>query len=230
MIKVAIGVDRREMPAYHVAAHSIMRRSSAPVAFLPISLDMLGGIFTRPTNNIQSTEFSFSRFLVPFLCDYEGWALFIDCDVVILKDITELWNLRDDRFAVMCVKHQHEPDQDRKFLGEVQTRYEKKNWSSVMLMNCEKCRDLTPEYVNSASGLELHRFQWLSSDDLIGALPPSWNHLVGYSSGELKEQSLLHYTEGGPYFADYRRSKWSEVWIEEMAHLAAVQERKLSEA
>ena len=30
-----------------------------------------------------------------------------------------------------------------------------------MLMNCRKCTTLTPDYVNKASGLELHQFKWL---------------------------------------------------------------------
>jgi lipopolysaccharide biosynthesis glycosyltransferase len=229
VIRVAIGVDYREEAGYHVACHSIMRRSSKPLCFIPIALNNLGGLMWRERNNLQSTEFSFSRFLAPYLCNFEGWVIFMDSDVVVIDDIAKLWALRDDRYAVMCVKHDHNPSGDIKFLGAAQTKYEKKNWSSVMLMNCAKCRALTPEYVNTASGLELHRFQWLANDDLIGEIPKEWNHLVTYSQGELADQSLLHYTEGGPYFSDYKNTKWADVWHNEHQEMNTVVEKTLGE-
>jgi len=137
-----------------------LKRASCAVSTTPLMIKGLrdSGLMTRPLQPNQSTEFSFSRFLVPYLMNYQGWALFVDNDVVMLEDIAELWALRDDDFAVMCVKHNHVPEEGTKFLGEAQTQYEKKNWSSVMLINCSKCTALTPDYVNSASGLELHRF------------------------------------------------------------------------
>ena len=187
MIRVFLGYDHRETVAYHVACHSIHSRSSQPVEIAPIMLSQLGGLFTREKNSLQSTDFSFSRFLTPYLCGYEGWALFADCDVICLDDIANLWKLRDDKYAVMCVHHDHRPKGDTKFLGEKQTQYEKKNWSSVMLMNTARCKALTPEYVNTKSGLELHRFHWLESEDLIGEIPAKWNHLVDYASGNSGE-------------------------------------------
>ena len=179
-------------------------------------LSQLKGTFTRERNNLQSTDFSFSRFLVPYLCGYEGWALFADSDIICLDDIANLWAMRDDQYAVMCVQHDHRPKEDTKFLGEPQTQYEKKNWSSVMLMNTAKCTALTPVYVNTKSGLELHRFHWLDNEDLIGAIPHKWNHLVDYDA-ELPESELgiLHYTEGGPYFKDYKNCGYADTWRRE---------------
>ena len=216
MIRVFLGYDHREAVAYHVACHSIHVRSSQPVEIAPVMLSQLEGVFTRERNNLQSTDFSFSRFLVPYLCNYQGWALFADSDVICLEDIANLWALRDDRYAVMCVHHDHQPKEETKFLGEPQTQYEKKNWSSVMLMNAAKCKALTPEYVNTKSGLELHRFHWLDGDDLIGEIPPKWNHLVDYNP-ELAENELgiLHYTEGGPYFEDYKDCGYADLWRRE---------------
>jgi hypothetical protein len=121
--------------------------------------------------------------------------------MLMLDDIAKLWELRDERYAVQVVKHEHAPTETTKFLGAVQTKYEKKNWSSLMLMNCGKCKALTPEYVNTASGLELHQFKWLGDDGLIGELPAVWNHLVGYD--DWGRPSLLHYTTGGPWFKEY---------------------------
>jgi len=228
-IKIAVGVDYREVTGYHVLCHSIMRRASKPVSFIPIALNNLSSLMYRKRNNLQSTEFSFSRFLVPYLCNYQGWAIFMDSDIVVLDDIEKLWALRDDRYAVMCVKHDHRPNNDVKFLGAVQTCYEKKNWSSVMLLNCAKCTSLTPEYVNTASGLDLHRFHWLSDESLIGEIPPQWNHLVGYSEGELADQAALHYTEGGPYFKAYKDTKWADVWFDEKNDMATVIEKNLKD-
>ena len=161
MIRVFIGYDAREAIAFSVLEHSIHRRASAPVAIAPVMLDQLKAVYRRERNPLQSTDFSFSRFLTPWLCGYEGWAVFMDCDQLVLDDIAKLWALRDERYAVQVVKHNHVPKEQVKFLGEKQSKYEKKNWSSVMLMNCAKCRALTPEYVNTASGLELHQFKWL---------------------------------------------------------------------
>jgi hypothetical protein len=168
MIRVFIGYDDREAAAFGVLAHSIHARASEPVAVAPVRLSELRSVYRRERNPLQSTDFSFSRFLTPWLCDYQGWAVFMDCDMLVLDDIAKLWRLRDERYAVQVVKHVHVPKEEVKFLGAVQTKYEKKNWSSVMLMNCAKCRALTPDYVNQASGLELHQFKWLAGDHLIG--------------------------------------------------------------
>ena len=205
-IKVCIVYDPREAVAYHVLAHSIISRSSMPVAFVPIALSTLKNEMWRERNPLQSTDFSFSRFLAPYLCGYEGWSIFMDSDVLCIDDIAKLWALRDDRYAVMCVQHDHRPNEETKFLGAAQTQYEKKNWSSVMLFNNARCKALTLDYVNDSSGLELHRFKWLSGDEEIGALPQGWNHLVGYSDTAFEDIHFLHYTEGGPYFKDFKDS------------------------
>jgi len=180
MIRIFIGYDSREATAFHVASHSIHTRSSLPVSITPVMLSQLNGVFGRDRDQNQSTEFSFSRFLVPYLSDFEGWSIFMDGDVLCLDDVAKLWDMRDESYVVQVVKHHHVPKEKTKFLGEKQTVYEKKNWSSVMLFQNSKCKALTPEYVNAASGLELHRFKWLGNDDLIGEIPHRWNHLVDY--------------------------------------------------
>jgi lipopolysaccharide biosynthesis glycosyltransferase len=216
MIRIFIGYDPREAVAFNVLAHSIQTRASEPVTIAPLMLSQLGALMWRERHNLQSSDFSFSRFLVPHLCDYQGWALFMDCDMLMLDDVAKLWALRDEAFAVQCVKHDHVPAEATKFLGEAQTRYEKKNWSSVMLFNNAKCRALTPDYVNTASGLDLHRFNWLGSDDLIGEIPHRWNHLVDYDpSLPAAEVSNLHFTTGGPYFPDYVTCGYADLWYAE---------------
>ena len=214
MIRVFIGFDSRETVAFHVLAHSIHARASEPVTIAPLLLSQLTGVLTRERHPLQSTDFSFSRFLTPFLSDYAGWSVFMDCDMLMLDDIARLWELRDDRYAVMVVKHDHVPKETVKFLGEPQSKYEKKNWSSVMLFNNSRCKALTPQYVNTASGLELHQFKWLESDGLIGSLPQRWNHLVGYLE-PTADASLVHYTLGGPYFEKYRNCHYAEEWRRE---------------
>lgn len=200
------------MPALsNVLAHSINARSSQPVAVTLLSLAQLSAIFRRERNPLQSTEFSFSRFLVPHLCEYSGWGIFMDNDMVALDDIAKLWALRDESFAVQVVKHDHRPNETTKFLGEKQTAYEKKNWSSVMLFNNARCKTLTPEYVGAASGLDLHQFKWLENDSLIGEIPPRWNHLVGYNA-PTPDVSLVHYTLGGPYFKEYADCEHAQTW------------------
>lgn len=213
MIRVFIGFDRRETAAFNVLSHSIQARASQPVLIAPLALSQLGHVFKRDWNPLQSTEFSFTRFLVPYLSDYQGWSLFCDCDMLMLDDIAKLWALRDDKFAVQVVKHDHQPKEAIKFLDQPQTPYAKKNWSSVILFNNAKCTALTPDYVNTATGLQLHQFKWLASDDLIGELPRRWNYLVDYYETVPGNQvSLLHYTEGGPYFEKYQNCGYANEW------------------
>jgi len=214
MIRVFIGYDPREAVAFGVLSHSIHSRASLPVSIAPLMLSQLDGLMWRERNPLQSTDFSFSRFLTPYLSGYEGWSIFMDCDMLVLDDIARLWALRDERYAVMCVKHDHQPEEDTKFLNAVQTRYQKKNWSSVMLFNNARCRALTPEYVNTASGLELHQFKWLEGDHLIGEIPHRWNHLVGYDAPD-PDVSLVHYTIGGPYFHEWHDCEYAEAWRRE---------------
>src|ERR1700687_4512773 len=224
MIRVFVGSARGGAAAFSVLPHSSHARTSQPVAIAPVMLSELSGIYRRERNPLQSTDFSFSRFLVPYLCGYKGWAIFMDCDMLVLDDIAQLWKMRNERYAVQVVKHVHVPREDVKFLGAVQTKYEKKNWSSVMLMNCAKCGALTPEYVNKASGLELHQFTGLEGAHLIGEIPSAWNHLVGYDAPRA-DASLVHFTIGGPYFKDYANCEYSDAWRKELAAMTHVQQR-----
>jgi len=224
MIRVFIGFDARETVAWHVLTHSILARSTAPVSFIPLALNNLGPLMTRDRNALQSTDFSFSRFLTPYLSNYEGWSLFMDCDMLVMRDIAELWALRDDRYAVMCVKHEHVPKETIKFLDAPQTAYQKKNWSSVMLFNNSQCRSLTPEFVNTASGLELHQFKWLEADSQIGSLPETWNHLVGYQSPR-SGVANAHFTLGGPYFSGYENCEYAKEWFSEHQAMEHVHQR-----
>lgn len=215
-IRLFIGYDPREAVAWHVLAHSVLARAGQPVSIAPLALRGLGSLMTRERSPLQSTDFAFSRFLTPYLAGYEGWALFMDCDMLVRDDIATLWALRDDAYAVQVVKHDYTPGTETKLLGQKQSKYTKKNWSSVMLMNCAKCTALTPDYVNTASGLELHRFDWLGDDTLIGELPLRWNFLVGeYDKLPISEISNLHFTLGCPYFAAYKDCDYAELWRQE---------------
>lgn len=225
MINVFIGYDPREAVAFSVLSYSIHARASQPVGVTPLMLLQLKGLYTRERHPLQSTDFSFTRFLVPYLSGYTGWSLFMDCDMLVLDDIAKLWALRDDRYAVQVVKHNHVPKEDVKFLGTKQTKYEKKNWSSVILFNNAKCRALTPEYVNTATGLELHQFKWLDSDALIGEIPHRWNHLVGYDAPS-PDVSLVHYTIGGPYFEEYKNCEHAEAWRGEFGRMLYADKNK----
>jgi hypothetical protein len=212
MIPIFIGYDGRETVAYNVLAHSIQARATQPVSIAPLMLSQLNGVFKRERHPLQSTDFSFSRFLTPYLSGFSGWSVFMDCDMLVLEDIVKLWALRDDRYAVMVIKHDHVPTEERKFLNEPQSKYQKKNWSSVMLFNNARCTALTPDYVNTATGLDLHQFKWLGDDSLIGALPNRWNHLVGYDAPR-QDAALVHYTLGGPYFDEFRSCEYSKQWF-----------------
>jgi hypothetical protein len=225
-LDVFIGYDRSEIVAYHVLCQSILDHCSVPVRFTPVAIGGLGDVFGRPPHELQSTEFSFTRFLTPYLSNYEGWSLFMDCDMLARADLKALFDLADDRFAAMVCQHDYTPRDAVKFEGHVQTRYAKKNWSSVVLFNNARCAALTPEYVNTASGLELHQFKWLQSDALIGSLPLEWNWLVGeypHNPGA----KVAHFTRGGPYFPDYAGDDYSDEWRAALARTDSVVQRKV---
>ncbi len=153
-IPIFIGYDPRERAATNVLIDSLYQHSSAPLAITPLVTPQLEaqGLYRRERDPKQSTAFSFTRFLVPHLMGYEGWAIFMDCDMLCRGDIAALWQQREDQYAAMCVQHEHVPGETVKFLGEVQSAYPKKNWSSLMLLNCSRCTTLTVDYVNTATG------------------------------------------------------------------------------
>ena len=179
------------------------------------------GIYWRDRGPLESTEFSLSRFLVPYLSKYEGYSIFMDCDMLCRVDLADLTALfASEPAALWCVQHQYVPKDTTKFLGQPQTVYHRKNWSSFMIFDNHRCRALTPNYVNYASGLELHRFKWLN-DNEIAQLPLEWNWLVGeYPPNPAAK--ILHYTLGGPWFEPTRNCEHAEDWRAELAHLEGV--------
>ena len=215
MLNIYIGYDPRESVAFYTLAHSIQRRSSVPVSIAPLMQSQLKKVYWRPRGPTESTEFSMTRFLVPHLSGYSGWSVFMDCDMLCRTDISALLQEieRQKEKAVLVCKHDYVPKTERKFLGHVQTKYARKNWSSLMAFNNERCRSLSVEYVNSATGLELHRFAWLE-DAAIGELPPEWNWLVGEYDYNPRAR-IVHFTIGGPYFEPYRECDYAEEWFAE---------------
>lgn len=176
------------------------------------------GLYIRNNDNLSSTEFTFTRFLIPELMNYEGWALFIDCDTILTTDIKELFDQTNDEYAIMCVKHDYTPELKMKMDGMMQTSYPRKNWSSVMLINCShpSNKKLTSKLVNDqkTSGKYLHRFGWLD-DNEIGSLDHTWNYLVEVYD-DIEIPKLVHYTNGGPWFEKYRFCKLSGLWKNEL--------------
>ena len=221
-LKVFVGYDTKEDIAYQVCKHSIERHS--PTAIVkPLKQSELRsqGWYTRGNDKLASTEFTFTRFLVPELSNFNGWAVFMDCDMLLTTDIKELFDQADDKYAIMCVHHDYAPKEGIKMDGQKQTVYPRKNWSSVMLFNCghPANKALTMDLVNEPeiNGAYFHRFSWLESDDLIGELSPEWNWLVGhYQEPTDGSPKLLHYTEGGPWFENYRTCEYHKEWKAEL--------------
>lgn len=219
-LNVFIGYDSREPAAFAVLAHSILRRATEPVSITPLRLDALRRFYTRPRGPTESTEFSLTRFLVPFLSNYEGLSVFMDCDMLMQADISELrlYPLVNPGKAVYVCQHDYTPKDATKFLGQQQTAYPRKNWSSFVLFDNERCQALTPEYVNTATGLELHRFHWLA-DEQIGSMPIEWNWLVGEYAPNVNAKNL-HWTLGGPWFPEYRQADHAWAWEAELREMA----------
>jgi hypothetical protein len=223
---VYIGYDRREPEATQVARDSLLATASIAVEVIELKEEALRarGVYDRPyrTEGAQrfdlrdgkpfSTDFSFTRFLVPVLQDFKGWALFCDGDFLFRADVKDLIALADERFAVMCVKHDHKPNETTKMDGQKQERYTRKNWSSLILWNCGHPANaaLTREAVNHRPGSHLHGFGWLA-DGQIGGLPEEWNWLEGWSSSEITP-SAVHMTRGVPTMKGYEDVAYAEEW------------------
>jgi len=228
-LKIFIGYDSREDIAYEVARQSIKDHASVPVDIQPIKLRHMkkAGLYERPVDKLGSTEFTFTRFLVPALAEYKGWALFIDCDFVFRTDVAKLFELANDKYALMCAQHDYTPKPGIKMDGKTQHIYPRKNWSSMMLFNCEHPSNaqLTPELVSNEEfdGKYFHRFSWLN-DSEIGEISHVWNWLVGwYKFPDDGDPAALHYTEGGPWFSNYENCEYNYEWYK--AYISLLRQR-----
>jgi len=216
-MKIFVGYDTREDIAYQVCKHSI--ESQCPTAeVIPLKQNDLRNdkLYWRGEDKLASTEFTFTRFLIPHLMNYNGWALFIDSDIVFTENVKNLFDLADDKYAVMCAQHDYTPKPGTKMDGQVQTQYPRKNWSSVVLWNCghPSNQAVTIDSVNNPNydGKYFHRFSWLK-DEEVGQISHEWNWLVDwYQEPEDGTPRALHYTEGGPWFENYRHCAYGDVW------------------
>ncbi len=225
MIPIFIGYDPREAIAFHVCANSIIRHASKPVSIIPLSLNLLNEY--KETHGDGSNHFIYSRFLVPHLMNYQGWAIFIDGDMIVRDDITKLWELKDPSKDVMVVKHDYKTKMHTKYLGSKNENYPRKNWSSVILWNCRGLpnRQLTPEFIMRSTGAELHRFTWLT-DDKIGELPIEWNWLPD-EFGANPDAKLLHYTLGTPSFHEFATTPMGDEWHRERIYTEYCQQHDM---
>lgn len=214
MITIFIGYDAKETIAYHVCVNSIIRQSTQPLNIVPLALNLLSD-YTE-THTDASNQFAYTRFLIPYLMDYKGYAIFIDGDMVLQEDITNLYKLFDSNYAVQVVKHDYKTKRSTKYLGAKNEDYPRKNWSSVVIWNCAhpKNKMLTTDFVQTASGSQLHRFTWLDDAD-IGTLPVEWNWLAD-EYGENPNAKLIHYTLGTPCFEEFANTPMSELWHTEL--------------
>lgn len=235
--KVFIGYDSREQAAFEVCAESIRRHSSIPVAIIGLKQDRLRerGLYTRPADEPAATEFAFTRFLVPHLCDYRGNAMFVDCDFLFTQDISHL--LSHVRHAarrlppgvtgsVAVVKHDYTPKAMFKMDGQKQVNYPRKNWSSLMVFNNPQCTTLTLEYVNESSPQALHRFAW-APDETILELPQQWNWLEGeYDWDKEWPPAGIHFTNGGPWHVNHKSVRFGDLWVHAHAELQTKREQR----
>ena len=222
-IPVYVGYDSREDIAYQVCKHSITRREPGAIVKSLKQKDMReSGLYTREIDKLASTEFTFTRFFIPYLQNYQGWAVFCDCDFVWTVPTTDLKQYCDPDKAVVVVQHDYTPAEGTKMDGKQQHIYPRKNWSSMILWNCAhpKNKVLTPELLNKETGAFLHRFQWLEDED-IGSLPHHYNWLVGwYKEPQDGKPKIYHWTEGGPWFVDnYFDCEYADVWKKETINL-----------
>jgi len=216
-VKIYIGFDQRESVAFHTFVQSLIDHASIPLNITPLAVKTLKGYEERHED--KSNDFVYSRFLIPFLNDFKGWAIFVDGDMICQTDIKELLDLRDNTKALQVVKHNYKTKANQKYLGNINQDYPRKNWSSVILWNCAhpKHKLLTPDFIANESGKYLHRFSWLE-DSEIGELPKEWNWLATeYPNNE--QANIIHYTLGTPCFKDYRNTEMSDIWLKKYGRM-----------
>jgi len=214
-----IGYDSREDIAYRVCKQSLLKHTSIDLSIIALKLYELitKGFYKRSIDPLASTEFTYSRFLIPSLMDFKGWAVFCDCDFLFMEDVSKLFsNLSDDK-AVYCVQHDYKPKEKHKMDGQQQTIYPRKNWSSFIVFNCAhpSNKKLTLDLVNSESGSYLHQFKWLK-DEEIGSLDERWNWLEGWTSKHNTDKPfVVHFTRGGPWFDEWQDVEFADEWFHE---------------
>ena len=228
-MRIFIGYDSREDIAYQVARASLLKHTSIPLEITPIVQSELRkrGVYQRETDTLAATEFSFTRFLTPYLTGYKGWAIFVDCDFLFRGDIAAITDYMDGTKAVLCVPHEYRPPETVKMDGKAQHQYPRKNWSSFVLFNCDhpQVKALTPDVVNSETGMYLHRFQWLT-DNNIGALPVAFNYLEGWhTKDDCPNPIAVHFTRGGPWFNEWQNVEYAAEWNAAAAELKVASER-----
>lgn len=217
--KVFVGYDSREDIAWQVCRHSILRHSDNDVTVVPLRLNVLRelGLYTRAMDLGASTEFSLTRFLTPYLAAQSGWVLFCDCDILFTTDVRQIFEGLDASKALYCVQHDYTPAHSVKMDGKKQAVYPRKNWSSLMIFNCNHpdVRALTPEIINSATPAFLHRFEWIKDQSEIGALELDWNFLEGEYVKPDETPRVIHYTNGGPWFEEWQNCDYANLWVRE---------------
>ena len=212
-LDIYVGYDGKVEPiAYHNFCQSVIEKSSIPVSFTPLALNTLKDY--EETHKDGSNAFIYSRFLVPYLNNFKGIALFVDGDMICRTDIAEILWEHDQDEAVKVVKHYYQTKHPVKYLGAKNEDYPKKNWSSVMLWNCghHLNKKLTPQFVMDKPGKYLHRFEWLKyPEEQVGKLDETWNHLVGEYEYN-PDAKLVHHTLGTCCFKDYQNTDYSDEW------------------
>ena len=210
IIDIVVGFDDREAIAYHTFVQSVIENSTLPTRFLPLNITSLDS-YTE-VHKDGSNNFIYTRFLVPYLMNFKGWAIYADGDMVCLEDIKKLWNKRNDKYAVQVVKHDYKTKIKNKYWGNKNEDYPRKNWSSLILWNCSHPahKILTPQFINNQTGAYLHRFSWVK-DEEIGKLDKNWNWLA-MEYEEKKDINLIHYTIGTPCFKEYENTSQSFHW------------------
>lgn len=224
-MKIFVGWDSREDIAFKVCESTLLKHTSIPLEIKPIKQSEMRdrNLYWREHDPLSSTEFTFTRFLVPYLAGYDGWAVFMDCDFLWRGDVSTVLDYCDNQKSVMVVKHNYNPPEKRKMDGAVQTQYPRKNWSSFMLINCghpDVKKNLTLDTVNSATGLYLHRLQWTENKH-IGELPIAYNYLEGWhDKNDCPNPLAVHFTRGGPWFRDYMNVEYGDEWIKEARRIS----------
>jgi lipopolysaccharide biosynthesis glycosyltransferase len=211
-IDIFVGADRSQLLAVAVLEHSIRRHTRRPAQVRPlIDLDLPE---PRDLRQGSRTNFSFARFAIPELCGYRGRALYLDADMLVFRDIGELWDIPFEGASVAIQEEipEHVVAHDKP--GAPARRVKQ---CSVMLIDCERARWDVRRIVAGLDGRYtyeelMYQLCILPEQEIRYAVPFAWNSLEHFDEAT----RLIHYTDMDtqPWVSPANRH--GRLWLEEV--------------
>jgi lipopolysaccharide biosynthesis glycosyltransferase len=208
-IRVFVGADESQLVPAAVLEYTIRKHTAGRVEFTTMR-DLPVPMPKDPAKRPR-TGFSFYRFMLPKLAGYQGRALYLDCDMQVFANLSELWAIPFDGQTVLCT---YQPEPPERWKGN--KSFKPGRHLAVMMLDCSRLDWDVHEIVR---GLDEDRYGYteLMSDLAIvpeeqieERIPVEWNSLEHYEAGTTK---LVHYTQVPTQPWKNDESPLRELWL-----------------